>query len=264
MYMSESLWQDLTKKHELLQKKSLIEEVLELFESRNHAESLQHSVRLSNPLADYVDKPSQKTGELLKTYEETYDDLTKAWQFGLRKYDFPFDEKLVLDIAYLVEPSQFPEGKASYRRMGVRPGRNAMVTPPYPAKVPREMGKFYDDLEKLYDDCDKKQSADIVDISSWIHFNFVRIHPFEDGNGRIARILGNLPLIKNSFPPLVIEEGERQYYNKLLDTGVMGFNHREKKLAYERDELSAAEKDLYDWLATKINVSLDKILEGKK
>lgn len=44
------------------------------------------------------------------------------------------------------------------------------------------------------------------------HYDFVRIHPFDDGNGRGARILMNLILIKNKFPPAIIKMEERRQY----------------------------------------------------
>jgi len=46
------------------------------------------------------------------------------------------------------------------------------------------------------------------------HYNMVRIHPFDDGNGRGARILMNLILIKKAYPPAIMEE-QRQYFATL-------------------------------------------------
>ena len=44
------------------------------------------------------------------------------------------------------------------------------------------------------------------------HFNFVRIHPFDDGNGRGARILMNLVLMRDGLPPAVIRMEDRAEY----------------------------------------------------
>ena len=44
------------------------------------------------------------------------------------------------------------------------------------------------------------------------HLSFVSIHPFFDGNGRMARLLGNFPLLRNGFPPIIISQSERREY----------------------------------------------------
>jgi len=55
-------------------------------------------------------------------------------------------------------------------------------------------------------------------IASVAHYNFVRIHPFDDGNGRGARILMNLILMQSGFLPTVIKNEQRsQYINALTD-----------------------------------------------
>lgn len=43
-----------------------------------------------------------------------------------------------------------------------------------------------------------------VNVYAWALLSFVRIHPFFDGNGRIARLIANLPLLKCGYPPLLI------------------------------------------------------------
>ncbi|MGH8627671.1 MAG: Fic family protein, partial [Gammaproteobacteria bacterium] len=50
-----------------------------------------------------------------------------------------------------------------------------------------------------------------------LHVSFVRVHPFFDGNGRMARLLSNLPLLKAGYPPLIVPERRREEY-KLLHT----------------------------------------------
>ena len=49
-----------------------------------------------------------------------------------------------------------------------------------------------------------------------LHLGFVHIHPFWDGNGRMARLLSNIPLLKSGFPPLVISHEDRKEYIQLL------------------------------------------------
>jgi len=61
-----------------------------------------------------------------------------------------------------------------------------------------------------------------VIIGAVAHYNMVRIHPFDDGNGRGARILMNLILMKYGFPPAIIKNEKRRKYIDCLksaDTG---------------------------------------------
>lgn len=45
-----------------------------------------------------------------------------------------------------------------------------------------------------------------------LHVSFVRIHPFFDGNGRMARLVANLPVLKAGLPPIIIPQEQRKAY----------------------------------------------------
>lgn len=47
---------------------------------------------------------------------------------------------------------------------------------------------------------------------SELHVSFVRIHPFYDGNGRMARLISNIPVLKSGFPPVIIPKERRMEY----------------------------------------------------
>lgn len=49
-----------------------------------------------------------------------------------------------------------------------------------------------------------------------LHAAFVRIHPFWDGNGRMARLLANIPVLKAGLPPIIIPKERRREYIKAL------------------------------------------------
>ena len=50
----------------------------------------------------------------------------------------------------------------------------------------------------------------------YLHISFVRIHPFWDGNGRMARLIANVPVIRAGFPPIIIPKERRQEYIEAL------------------------------------------------
>lgn len=51
-----------------------------------------------------------------------------------------------------------------------------------------------------------------------LHLAFVRIHPFADGNGRMARLIANLPVLKSGFPPILIDRQKRRDYLLSIST----------------------------------------------
>lgn len=64
-----------------------------------------------------------------------------------------------------------------------------------------------------------------VIVAAVAHYNFVRIHPFDDGNGRGARILMNLVFIKKQYAPAIIKTEQRRAYLEALsvaDAGNLG------------------------------------------
>ena len=53
--------------------------------------------------------------------------------------------------------------------------------------------------------------------AAWLHHRFVQIHPFQDGNGRLARALATLIFIKADWLPLVVRDDERDKYIDALE-----------------------------------------------
>jgi Fic family protein len=62
----------------------------------------------------------------------------------------------------------------------------------------------------------QKDAIHPVELAFQFHLEYVRIHPFYDGNGRTARLLTNLLLISLGFPPVILRKKERELYYKYL------------------------------------------------
>ena len=75
------------------------------------------------------------------------------------------------------------------------------------------------EIEKLisiYTDLENNNIHPIV-VASWFHHAFTQIHPFQDGNGRIARLLTSLILIKHKLFPLNVLRSEKPEYINALE-----------------------------------------------
>jgi hypothetical protein len=84
---------------------------------------------------------------------------------------------------------------------------------------PEQVASQVDQLVQLYH---AYADRDPIVQASWLHHRFVRIHPFEDGNGRVARCLTLLVLLRHDLAPLVVDRRERTRYLESLDLGNEG------------------------------------------
>ncbi len=86
-----------------------------------------------------------------------------------------------------------------------------------PHDIPTRMRDFCDWLNS-----DEALSSPIVDYVSRAHYEFAAIHPFADGNGRCARLLMNVLLIRKGFPIAIIRMRDRDAYLDALSAASSG------------------------------------------
>lgn len=125
----------------------------------------------------------------------------------------PLDEGIVKDIHELLMENIQPGG--IYRNVDVRIG-GAQHDPPSPLEMYRQIKDFYLDLPY-------KADLNPIDLAAWTHAEFVRIHPFTDGNGRASRLIMNYQLMVNGFLPIDIPAQRRlEYYDALEQYAMTG------------------------------------------
>jgi Fic family protein len=104
---------------------------------------------------------------------------------------------------------------------------------PSPAEIPALMGDFSSWLGA---------SADTPDNAFTAHRRLVDIHPFNDGNGRSARLLMNLILIRGGYPPVAVRPEDRPAYIAALQQAQAGGSAEAfDRLLYERLDATLAE-----------------------
>lgn len=73
-------------------------------------------------------------------------------------------------------------------------------------------------MEMLVGLYEETQDVHPVVRAAWLHHRFVTVHPFQDGNGRVARALTLLVLLQARYAPLVVDRNQRSEYIDALDT----------------------------------------------
>ena len=119
----------------------------------------------------------------------------------------PLSEAEILDLHRTILTGIQSEDAGMYRTVRVRVAGSMRVFP-NPAKVPELMGAFVEEVNDL--------NLHPVLIAARAHYGLVAIHPFVDGNGRTARLLMNLLLLRHTYPPVLVPlELRARYYDAL-------------------------------------------------
>lgn len=81
-------------------------------------------------------------------------------------------------------------------------------------EVPAAMERWLGEFNAMY----RADAAEdeVVDAYARSHVSFTAIHPFYDGNGRLARLISNLPVLYAGYPPIVIPMESREDYLRCL------------------------------------------------
>ena len=147
-------------------------------------------------------------------------------------------EQDILDIHRLILNKIEAGSAGRYRTQHARLTQTDVVLP-NPIKVPGLMEGFINWLVG-------RNLDHIVKIAADTHYKLVSIHPFADGNGRTSRLLMNLILMQQGYPPAIIRKEDRLAYINSL----------------EKAQKGNGLEDFYNLIYSAVDRSLDIYLEA--
>ena len=145
----------------------------------------------------------------------------------LVKDKIPFTEHIIKQIHTLVLMDR-PDDRGIYRKIPVRI-MEAFHVPPEPVMVPelmenlikefsnKKMHPIQPKMEQLLESYNNSKEHIIPRLARF-HIEFEGIHPFVDGNGRTGRLLLNLFLMQNNYPPVNVKFTDRKRYYEAFDS----------------------------------------------
>lgn len=123
------------------------------------------------------------------------------------------DENIVKDIHFILMENILVGGV--YRNVEVR-----IIGAKHKPPAPSEM---YYQIKEFFSNINSKSDLNPIELAAWTHAEFVKIHPFIDGNGRTSRLIMNYQLMRNEFLPVSINTEDRlEYFNLLEEYAVNG------------------------------------------
>jgi Fic family protein len=149
-------------------------------------------------------------GKSLRDHLEAVDHYDAVqWVRALAAAATPLDEAAICELHRRIVLRSQPEIAGIYSRLPRRIAGSPVVFP-NPAKIPQLMGEL---------DAWLKAAPSDPPAAFEGHFRLTAIHPFSDGNGRTARLLMNLMLIRGGYPPVAVRPEDRKTYLDALERG---------------------------------------------
>ncbi|HBF34671.1 TPA: Fic family protein [Candidatus Sumerlaeota bacterium] len=147
-----------------------------------------------------------------KTLREHFEALNHrdaiAYVEAVVQNDEPFSSRMLRNIHALILKNIDENNAGAWRRYNVTIA-GARHVPPDALEQMAAFVRWHEESDHVLHP---------VELAARAHVDLVKIHPFSDGNGRTARLLMNLDLMRHGFPPVVLPVEKRLDYYTALDT----------------------------------------------
>ncbi len=211
------------------------------------------------------------SGKPLKDHEEVVGHARAIdLVYALLEQGIPFNEEALFNLHKAVQTHVIvdiykPVGgwkKEPNSTVGIVDETQVVFEYATPEDVPSLMEhwfKLYHELMASSVSGDKKKALQAYVA---LHVSFVRIHPFFDGNGRLARLVANLPVLKAGLPPVIIPREHRKAYIDALSQ----YHHAVGQIDTDQALLSETEalKPFTDFCEQVWRASMDLVDEIHK
>lgn len=182
-----------------------------------------------------------------------YDDLVemknhfKLFDYCLDIIDEPLSKEIMIKMNKILKRNTTDEDNPRYNVGGFKvvPNKIGLINV-INISAPENVENDLDNLLKEYHSLKKITIEDIIDF----HYQFERIHPFGDGNGRVGRMIMFKECLKNNIMPFIVFDEDKPFYIRGLK------NYQEDKM-FLIDTIKH-EQDLYEIVAKDLlNFALD-------
>lgn len=181
------------------------------------------------------------------------------WVLDLVKGETALTEVFIRELHTLLlkesgfKDAQTSDGKPTRRKIEVgkyktQPNHVITITgETFYFASPEETPAKMQELVEWFRSESAKPDINRIILAALFHYRFIRIHPFDDGNGRVARILMNFILMQFGYPPVIIKTEDKENYYAVL------------RLA-DADQL----EPFIEYIATNLVRSLEIMIRGAK
>jgi len=137
----------------------------------------------------------------------------------------PLTENFIRTLNQTIQAEDYrklsQDGKSSFEiHVGVyktRPNSVKTVTgEEFHYASPEETPALVKDLVEWYNKEENQVERNPIELAAMFHYRYIRIHPFEDGNGRVARLMVNYILHRHGYPMIVVPTNDKTRYLQLL------------------------------------------------
>ena len=165
----------------------------------------------------------------------------KLFDYCLSIVDAPLTKEIIIEMNKILKRNTSDEDNPRYNVGGFKTIPNVIgIINVIHTSAPEDVEQDLDNLLKSYHN---KQTITLEDIIEF-HYNFEKIHPFGDGNGRVGRMIMFKECLKNNIMPFIVLDKDKPYYMRGLK------NYNEDKM-FLIDTIKY-EQDLYKKIVTEM------------